>query len=178
MTAKGMTMEDGNVTPLRLALLRHANALWPLPGETDFDRRLSHSGVLEAEHAGHFLRKIKFFPDVALTSPALRCTQTLQRVQQSYGSSFSIKENPQLYNSSRNDYLEILNQNKNFSTILLVGHNPTLEELLAGMIGLDLAYREMQYGFGTGACAIINVPANRISDIGSADLVSYFAPTA
>lgn len=171
-------MEDGNETPLRLALLRHANALWPQPGETDFDRKLSNSGIEEALYAGSFLRTISFLPEVALTSPALRCTQTLQLVQQAYGRSFLTQEIPQLYNSSRDDYLEILNQNKNFSSILLVGHNPTLEELLAGMIGSDLAYRTVQRGFETGACVILNIPATRIRDIGAADLVSYFTPSA
>jgi phosphohistidine phosphatase len=178
MTAKGIMMEDGNETPLRLALLRHANALWPLPGETDFDRRLSNSGILEAQQAGHFLHKIEFSPEVVLTSPASRCVQTLELVQQSYGTSFSTKEIPQLYNSSRDDYLDILNQNKNFTSILLVGHNPTLEGLVAGLIGSDLAYSEMQRGFETGACVIINIKPAQMRAIGAAEFLSYFAPVS
>lgn len=170
-------MSNVNSMPFRLALLRHADAEWPLPGERDFDRRLSLFGEKEAQASHLFLSNIGFSPDIIATSPARRCLETLHIISSQSRTSIPTHEHGNLYNSSVEEYLNTIGQYVEHANLLLVGHNPILEELVTQLIGVHLSDMTMPHGFQTGAIAVIDIDriANTIAKTGK--LISYFHPT-
>lgn len=161
----------------RLALMRHADAEWPLPGEKDIDRKLSIFGEKEARSAGEFLRNVGFTPSVVVSSTARRCLDTFSIVNNTLDDLLLAQRSGQLYNSSVDDYIQVLSQYIDHASLLLIGHNPTLEELVAKLLKDKQAVDHMPEGFKTGSIAIIDV-AN-LSEFGSASgqMIAYFEPS-
>lgn len=160
----------------RLALLRHADAQWPLPGERDFDRRLSILGNKEARKAADFFYDVSFHPSIIVASPAVRCQETLSQIRHAFNLETEVFQERSLYNSSVDDYWAIISQYIEQPAILLIGHNPMLEELLVKMLGHDSAADAILNGLQTAACAIIDIDRKIIGDKPMGHLLHYFSP--
>ncbi len=59
-------------------LLRHAKAVWPSPGQKDFDRTLDTAGIEAARILGQELRRSGLKPEIVVCSTAIRARQTLE----------------------------------------------------------------------------------------------------
>lgn len=114
-----------------LLLLRHAKSSWKHTGMHDHDRPLNKRGKKEAPLVGVFLKEKDLVPDLILSSTARRARDTAQAVLEESGFDGEVELHQDLYLSDTACYLDILRSVPDHaSRVLVVGHNPDLEELL------------------------------------------------
>lgn len=117
--------------PRELLILRHGKSSWsdPVP---DFRRRLTNQGKLETQRIGVWLLGQHLVPDHVISSPAERALVTAQKALKAMGHSVKgIVPEPRVYGAGPNDLLAVLAEvPPKAKRVLLVGHNPGLEELL------------------------------------------------
>jgi len=114
-----------------LLLLRHAKSSWDQPELHDHDRPLNKRGKNEAPKVGIFLKDNDLLPDLILSSTARRARDTAQAVADESGFPGQVDLRQDMYLSDTACYLDILRSlPDDASRVLVVGHNPDLEELL------------------------------------------------
>lgn len=120
-----------------LILLRHGKSSWEGDAPSDFERPLARRGKEEAPKVGHWLRRQGAVPSHVVSSPAKRARQTTRRVCEALGLDPSrVVWEPRAYDAELGDLLGILAAvPAAASRVLLVGHNPGLERLLAYLWG-------------------------------------------
>ena len=69
----------------RLTLLRHAKSSWDDPVQRDFDRPLNAKGLRAARTMGDYCRREGLAWDHVISSPAVRCVETLDGFWEGYG---------------------------------------------------------------------------------------------
>ena len=122
-----------------LYLLRHAKSSWDDRSLKDFDRPLNERGLKAAPKIGAYMRKEKLRPDLVLSSPALRAKQTTTLVCEAAGLAGVVNFDERIYEASARRLLEIVvGLEDNLGAVMLVGHNPGFEELLAALTGESL----------------------------------------
>lgn len=118
-----------------LLVLRHAHATEVTSFATDADRPLSKRGRSEAMNAARHVARIIPPPTMILSSPALRAGDTARAIQKALPQA-DLCLNPDLYGADPATWLrELQALPRDVETALLVGHNPGLELLLAGLTG-------------------------------------------
>ncbi|MEN7548617.1 histidine phosphatase family protein [Rapidithrix thailandica] len=112
----------------QLILLRHAEAVEKLAGETDQSRSLSRKGLNDAHHVGILLNKLELNIDCIYTSPAERAQTTAQYISGPLAIDTSlIFEDDSLYLAPMGVLLKFVNEMPNeYNTVIIVGHNPNL----------------------------------------------------
>ncbi|MEK6279346.1 MAG: histidine phosphatase family protein [Acidobacteriota bacterium] len=121
-----------------LLLLRHAKSSWKKPNLSDFDRPLNERGQKAAQIVGRFLRKQEFEVDLVISSPAVRARQTIERVLSSAKWTPEVRFDQRIYEASPTTLLEVVSQiDEDRKSVLLVGHNPGMEELLTLLVGKE-----------------------------------------
>jgi phosphohistidine phosphatase len=150
---QGHGMECGLGT---LFLLRHAKAGWALPGMRDFDRPLDDTGNADAELIGGAMRDRHLIPDITLCSNATRARQTLEGIAGAADTGRVIFLD-KLYSEDSAGYLEIIQENGNHDSILVIGHNPMMEDLAIAVSGggNETALSTLHLGFPTSGLAVI-----------------------
>jgi phosphohistidine phosphatase len=119
----------------RLLILRHAKSSWADSSISDWQRPLNERGLRDAPRAGEWLRQRSLLPDVIITSDAIRA-RTTDAVATAVGYSRQISIEPSLYHARPHDVLAVLRGvDRNAHTVLVVGHNPGLEELVQELTG-------------------------------------------
>lgn len=119
-----------------LLLLRHAKSSWKEQNLSDFERPLNGRGLKAAPLMGRFLRRKKIQPDMIVSSPAERAHQTARLVIEAMKLDAAHRLDERIYEASVHDLLEVISQvEESANVILLVGHNPGLEELLEILTG-------------------------------------------
>jgi phosphohistidine phosphatase len=117
-------------------LLRHAKSSWKDSSSPDFDRPLNSRGRKSAELIGGFIRREKFVPDLVLSSPAVRARETIEIVMKVAKLASEIRYDERIYEAGPLRLLEVISQiEESKASVLLVGHNPGLEELLQVLTG-------------------------------------------
>ena len=83
------------------------------------------------------MRACRLAPDVILSSDALRARQTAEAAAKSAGYTGEILLDQRLYGASPADIVRVLRSldDTKAATVLIVGHNPGLEELVARLTG-------------------------------------------
>ncbi|MBN8736616.1 MAG: histidine phosphatase family protein [Xanthomonadales bacterium] len=114
-----------------LLLFRHAEAMSAGPDGRDIERPLSLHGEAQARAAGTWLAEQDAIPDAVLCSPARRAQMTADAV----GKSLRVPVPqflPAIYQATPGDLLTLVeNHAPDARRVLLIGHNPGLEQLLA-----------------------------------------------
>lgn len=114
-----------------LLLLRHAEAMHAGPDGRDVERPLSMHGEGQAGAVGTWLAERQAGPDAVLCSSARRAQMTADIVCMSLPAC-SPQFLPAIYQATPGELLLVLeNHAPDARQILLVGHNPGLEQLLA-----------------------------------------------
>jgi phosphohistidine phosphatase len=120
----------------RLLLLRHAKSSWSDPRLEDFERPLNERGLRAAPLMGRYLRDQQIRPDLILCSPAERARQTAALVTEAAGLSAPLRYDERIYEATAGRLAEVVSQaEEGAGELLLVGHNPGLEELLELLTG-------------------------------------------
>ncbi|MEE4379004.1 MAG: histidine phosphatase family protein [Candidatus Competibacteraceae bacterium] len=117
----------------QLLILRHAKSDWDNEVLTDFDRPLAERGKKDAPRMGAWLHEQGLIPDYVVSSPAKRAKQTVRKVCKELGiADAEIHWEPRIYEASRYTLGQVLADcPAQAQRVLLVGHNPGLENLLA-----------------------------------------------
>jgi phosphohistidine phosphatase len=116
-----------------LQLLRHAKSSWRDGGLDDRDRPLNARGHRAARLlAVHFARQP--VPDLVLCSSALRTRETLEHIVRAYVTRPPVSIEDALYlANARAVAARIEAVDDDVGTLLVIGHNPGLHELAAGL---------------------------------------------
>ncbi|WP_329619157.1 histidine phosphatase family protein [Streptomyces sp. NBC_01255] len=149
--------EPADGRPRRLVVLRHAKSAWP-EGVPDRDRPLGPRGLRDAPAAGRFLAETGVLPDLVLCSPARRARHTWELAAAELDAPPPTRHDPRLYGADAGELLDVLHGVPDEAgTLLLVGHNPGLEDLvllLAARSAGD-ALDRVRTKFPTSATAVL-----------------------
>ncbi|PDT18170.1 phosphohistidine phosphatase [Rhizobium sp. J15] len=145
--------------PNRIYLLRHAEAAWAEPGQRDFDRPLNEKGYGDAEIIADKAADKGYRPDLLISSTARRCRGTADAVHRAMGLALDIRYVDALYNATVDTYIEIVDA-QDAASVMLVGHNPTMEQALEALIGHEAMVNALPAGFPTASLAVIDFAAS------------------
>ena len=114
-----------------LWLLRHGKAE-RFDSSEDYDRTLKGRGKRDAIRIGEWLKEGQLIPEVVISSPAIRAITTAKIVCDVFGIDHRhIQQEKRLYDEGLVRVKSVLvDCPATFSRVLLVGHNPELEDLL------------------------------------------------
>jgi phosphohistidine phosphatase len=109
---------------------------------------------------GRLARKKRLSVELIISSDALRARLTAEAVADAIGYGGQILLDPRLYHASAADILAVLRSavDDNVTTVMIVGHNPGLEDLVARLTGDPEA-------LPTAALAQIALPIERWPDL-------------
>ena len=140
----------------RLFLLRHAKAGWAAPGMRDFDRPLDPGGRMDADAIGAAMAARTYVADLMLCSTAKRARETLDWVGRYVGDSRVIYSDD-LYSTDAAGYVDFIRATADADQVLLVGHNPMMEDVAMALSGTgdERARDALCSGFPTSALAVI-----------------------
>ena len=156
-----------------LLILRHAKSDWGDPGLGDQKRPLNKRGRKTAPKMGHLLREKDLLPDLVLSSSALRARTTAEMVAEASGYQGKIELLPALYAAPPEAYIAALSDLPDtLQSVMVVGHNPGLEELLQDLTG---KYEPLP----TAALAYVRLPIHswaELADDAAGELVHVWRP--
>ena len=119
-----------------LLILRHAKSSWKEARLGDHGRPLNERGKRDAPRIGVLLRKEDLVPGMILSSTAKRAQQTAEAVVEESGYPGEIQLSRELYAAGPEAYLEAIQSLAGEpDSVLVVGHNPGLEELVEILTG-------------------------------------------
>ncbi len=119
-----------------LWLLRHAKSDRNTD-VSDIERPLKKRGKRDAKNVGAWLKKQHLIPDALLSSPAKRAIETVRIIyQELHVAGLVIQEDSRLYATGIEQLKMVLAScPETTQRVLLVGHNPELEDLLIHLVG-------------------------------------------
>lgn len=152
-----------------VTLLRHAKSDWNDSVSRDFDRPLNGRGRRAARLMGNWARDQALQFDTIVASPAVRVTETLDFFLEAYGHAVDTRWDRRIYLASSATLLDVLRDLPDgFTTVLMVGHNPGLEDLVLDIVpdGSAGDLRDaVETKYPTAAIATLNFPVDRWADI-------------
>jgi phosphohistidine phosphatase len=119
-----------------LWLLRHGKSDRDVVMD-DFDRPLKKRGKRAAQRIGEWLQQQRLIPDWIVSSPAKRAITTAQIVHKAIDvQGLAIQQDKRLYQEGFERLKTVLAECPiEAGRVLLVGHNPELEDLLIHLVG-------------------------------------------
>ena len=160
----------------RLLVLRHGAAQGKSPAGLDRERALTPDGRRAALALGRRLKSDGISPDHVLCSPARRARETLDALASALGplppaefpEALYLADTPTVVSHIRGVPAET-------RSLLLVGHNPGLEELVRGLAGAEAG--ALGAGLPAAGLAVFEISGDWSSvSPSTAQLVSFLAP--
>ncbi|MFO7623610.1 MAG: histidine phosphatase family protein [Anaerolineales bacterium] len=156
-----------------LLVLRHAKSSWREAELADHDRPLNKRGKHDAPRMGELMREEGLLPDLILTSSARRALTTAELVAEASGYDGEIQVSRDLYAAGPEEFIDALSALPDeLETVMVVGHNPGLEELVE-------ALTEEASAMPTAALAQVELEIERWVDLqeeGGGRLVNLWLP--
>lgn len=121
-----------------LLLLRHAKSSHKDKTLSDIERPLNERGIGDAKLIGGVLRRKKLKPDLIICSPSERTRQTVALMLRSARPKVEVKFDDRVYEASASVLFTVLKQITESNTVMLIGHNPGLEDLLEALTGASV----------------------------------------
>lgn len=170
-------MPAKTAAPIELLILRHAKSDWTRDGD-DFDRPLNARGRRDAPRMGAWLAAQDLIPDRVLSSPARRARQTVEAVAETLSiPAGDILWDERLYLAQLPLLLDILAATPaEIRRLLLVGHNPGLEDLLVHLAGGSLPQNPDTKLLPTASVAHLRLRGWRQLPKDAAELVQRMRP--
>jgi phosphohistidine phosphatase len=165
--------------PRELFLLRHAKSAWP-EGVADYNRPLKKRGKKAALLLGEWLLSQDLSPDWIVSSHADRARETAEKLCKG----LQIKKHgllyfdDRIYEASIESLKSVLADCPSFKQrVLIVGHNPGLDNLLIDLVAESLIPDDDDKILGTANLARISLPDdwNQL-DKGCGQLISITKP--
>ena len=149
-----------------LLVLRHAKSSWDDSALDDHERPLNARGEEDAPRIAQLAREEGLAPELIVSSDAVRARLTAAAMADATGGRILL--DPRLYHASATEILAALRSvvehsdvENDVATVMIVGHNPGLEELIALLTG------ELE-PLPTAALAQIALPIERWSALDTA----------
>ena len=142
-----------------LILLRHGKSDWNT-GTDDFDRPLKKRGKNASSQVGKWLDAHAHKPDFVISSPAKRAMQTAEISCAAMDiNKKHIYKQKHIYLATPEELLYVLEDcPKEAKRVMLVGHNPGLEELLYYLVNGRMTMPEDGKIMPTATLAILEMP--------------------
>ena len=119
-----------------ILILRHAKSSWKFPDLSDHDRPLNRRGKRDAPAMGKILKDKNLVPDLIISSTAIRAKDTASEVAKHSGYRGKNTEIESLYAAEPAAYLKVIRElADDYHRVLIVGHNPGVEELIEILTG-------------------------------------------
>ncbi|MBV9183115.1 MAG: phosphohistidine phosphatase SixA [Acidobacteria bacterium] len=117
--------------------VRHASAGQHLPNPKRDDKRpLDSDGIDQCGIMGRALAAMNIQPDLILSSPLKRATQTASLIGNEIGYEGKLQLEPALRpESSFVEFRRMVEKYAKYEALMVVGHNPSITEFLARMVG-------------------------------------------
>ncbi len=141
-----------------LLLLRHLKAAKGNPSLPDRDRPLNARDRAAAAAVVRHLKESPESPTLVLCSPARRTQETLELIRPALAPSVRIRSDETLYGGGPTAILAALGAHgPGHHAILVIGHNPDLENLAVDLAGTGDAdsLDRLKAKFPTGALAVL-----------------------
>jgi phosphohistidine phosphatase len=167
----------------RLYLLRHAKAVSTEPAQDDHARALTVRGMHDASAMARYLHKNGFTPELVLISTSARTRQTADLVLREITARPDYCE--ALYLAEAGEILGLVQAAPpGVSALMVVGHNPGLEELATLLAREPVRRKErarrdvLEEKFPTAALAVLDFAIEKWRDIspGEGALVDFARP--
>ena len=115
----------------QLLILRHAASSSAPPGGDDHDRPLTQRGRDAASRVGRLLLAQDLLPERILCSDAVRTQATADLLHEAIDNIGELIITPRLYLADASSTIDLLlEQPASCDSVMVVGHNPGLEDLL------------------------------------------------
>jgi phosphohistidine phosphatase len=161
-----------------LILLRHAKSDWSDTTLRDFDRALNRRGVRAATIMGEWARRQGLTFDALIASPAVRVVETLTHFAEAHGGCPQPIWDRRLYLASSATIQDVIHEAPaTAQTLLLVGHNPGLEDLILDLVpadGLSVARDAVEEKLPTAAVAVLRFDAEQWTDVAPGAILERF----
>lgn len=155
-----------------LGLFRHAKSDWNDARLRDFDRPLNARGRKGAALMGLHICKHAVGWKRVLASPAVRVTQTIDIACEAAGETPQVTWDRRIYLANSATLADVLREQEgNPPAILLVGHNPGLEDLIFDLVpddGSSPLRDVVEDKFPTAAYAVIELDIENWADLSDA----------
>lgn len=159
-----------------LTLLRHAKSDWSDSVARDVDRPLNDRGVQAARTVGRHIAELGLQFDRVLGSPARRVQETIAGVEAGLGRSLSARTEPRIYLASPDALLELVCEQEEATSLLIVGHSPGLEGLALQLATPGPLRDEVEIKYPTAALAELVSAVDRWDAFTSPDLTRFVRP--
>lgn len=169
---------------MRLLLLRHAKSDWSKDAD-DHERPLTARGRKAAPEIARYMHRREYLPETVLCSTAQRTRETLDLLLEAWRKKPTVRYESALYLS---DWPVLLANLKKApartSPLLLVGHNPGIEQLAIALAVQPTGAQErarlqrLTEKFPTAALAVFDFEIESWRNLapGSGQLVDYVRP--
>lgn len=175
--------DNGYIARMKiLGIFRHAKSDWNDARLRDFDRPLNKRGRKGAAIMGKHIREHGIGWQRILASPAVRVTQTIELASQAAGTTPPITWDRRIYLASSATLIDVLREQEGDpGSILMVGHNPGLEDLIFDLVpddGTSPLRDIVEEKFPTAAYAVLqlDVESWKAIDEGCARLMHLVRP--
>ena len=167
----------------RIVIVRHAKSDWSDGSLTDHDRPLAPRGIRALDRMSDHLARISP-PGVVLCSSARRTLDTLSGVRAALPGDIEVSVENDLYGADAWSLVERLRTiDDDVESVMLVGHNPGLHDLVTSLVGDvgagrdPVAWERLVAKFPTGAIATLSFRVGWADiEVGCADLDDFFTP--
>lgn len=166
----------------KLGLWRHAKSDWHDRALRDFDRPLNKRGLKGAAIMGKHIVKHGVYWERIIASPAVRVTQTIELGAEAARIAPQARWDRRIYLASSATLLDLLREQEGDpATILMVGHNPGLEDLIFDLVpddGSSPLRDTVEEKFPTATFAVLEMDIENWSELqeGTARLVHLMRP--
>lgn len=165
-----------------LGLFRHAKSDWDDPRARDFDRPLNERGRKGAALMGRHIIDHGVKWARILASPAVRVTQTIEISTQAANIKVPVRWDRRIYLATSPALIDLLREQEGDpASILLIGHNPGLEDVIFDLVpddGSSPLRDVVEEKFPTAAYAVLEMDIDNWADLedGTARLVHLTRP--
>ena len=121
---------------MQLYFLRHGEADWPDWNKPDDERPLTKFGKREVRQVAKFLVRLKAKPDVIVTSPLPRASQTAKIAAEQLKT--ELREDEALKPGFGMSELRTVVKRHHSKILMLVGHEPDFTDVIAALTGACL----------------------------------------
>lgn len=137
--------------------MRHAKSSWDDPQLADIDRPLNSRGRKAAARIAKHIKGSGAEPSMVLCSSAVRARQTLELLQPAFSDSIPVKIEHELYPAGSKDLMtRIRRLPATTHSVLVLGHNPAIQDLVLTLAAEDPRSGEIRRKFPTAALAVFN----------------------
>lgn len=165
-----------------LGLFRHAKSDWHDAKVRDFDRPLNGRGRSGAKIMGRHIVKYGQRWDRIIASPAVRSAETIDIASKGASGLLPINWDRRVYLASSATLIDVLReQDASLGAVLLVGHNPGLEDVIFDLVpddGTSPLRDLVEEKFPTATFAVLELDIADWADLteGTARLVHLTRP--